>query len=243
MKTSGGSILFTSILAIIATGSLFAQTSNDGVEQWDRAKFGRPSPTEQARMNSQSVNATSPDATPLFKAESANTGFEQRYRAKVGRPSQAEEARLDSAQANSVLPGVTKAVDTVSVDGGVNQNDQAKYGLPSPREEARPDPALTAENLSKHQLNALIATAKTPADHLRIAKFYQSRTRHYLALSKEHEAMLAAYKPNPGLTNNKNQASTINHCEYFVQKFNVLAAKSNELAQSHERMAAGAAKM
>lgn len=98
------------------------------------------------------------------------------------------------------------------------------------------------QHLSKQQLNTLIATAKTPADHQRIAQFYQSEAQDYLAQSKEHEAMVAAYKANPTMTNNKNQASTINHCEYFVQTFKDLAAKSRELAQLHEEMANDAEK-
>lgn len=98
------------------------------------------------------------------------------------------------------------------------------------------------QHLSKQQLNTLIATAKTPADHERIAQFYQSEAQDYLAQSKEHEAMVAAYKSNPTMTNNKNQASTINHCEYFVQAFKDLAAKSQELAQLHEQMAKDAEK-
>jgi len=99
------------------------------------------------------------------------------------------------------------------------------------------------EHLSKQQINTLIATAKTPADHQRIAQFYQSQAQDYLAQSKEHEAMVVAYKSNLSLVNNKNQASTINHCEYFVQTFKDLAAKSQELAQLHEQMAKDAAKM
>ena len=93
------------------------------------------------------------------------------------------------------------------------------------------------EHLSMHQLDTLIATAKTSADHGRIAQYYQSQAQDYLAQAKEHEAMVAAYKANPSLVNNKNQASTINHCEYFVQTFKDMAAKSQELAQLHEQMA------
>ena len=93
------------------------------------------------------------------------------------------------------------------------------------------------QHLTKQQVNTLIATAKTAADHQRIAQFYQSQAQDYLAQSKEHEAMVAAYKANPSLVNNKNQASTISHCEYFVQTFKDLAAKSQELAQLHEQMA------
>jgi len=101
---------------------------------------------------------------------------------------------------------------------------------------AKPQP------LSKQQINTLIATAKTPADHGRIAQFYKSQAHDYLAESKEHEAMVAAYKSNPTLVNNKNQASTINHCEYFVQTFKDLAVKSEELTQLHEQMAKEAEK-
>jgi hypothetical protein len=92
------------------------------------------------------------------------------------------------------------------------------------------------EHFSKRQLNTLIATARTPAEHQRIAQYYQAKAQDYLAQAKEHEQMVAAYKANPSLTA-KSQASTINHCEYFVQTFKDLAAKSQELAQLHEQMA------
>ena len=92
------------------------------------------------------------------------------------------------------------------------------------------------EHLSKRQLNTLIAAAKTPAEHQRIAQYYQAKAQDYLAQAKEHEQMVAAYKENPSLTA-KSQASTINHCEYFAQTFRDLATKSQELAQLHEQMA------
>ncbi len=94
-----------------------------------------------------------------------------------------------------------------------------------------------AEHLSKHQLNTLIATAKTPSEHRRIAQYYEAKAQDYLTQQKEHEQMLAAYKANPVLSNDKHRASTIGHCEYFVQAFKDMAAKSQELAQLHEQMA------
>lgn len=93
------------------------------------------------------------------------------------------------------------------------------------------------EHLSKQQLNTLIATAKTPADHQRLAQYYKAKAQDYLAQAKEHEAMLAAYKANSSLSTNKNQASTIGHCEYFVKTFEALADNSEQLAALHERMA------
>src|ERR1039458_5454784 len=71
-----------------------------------------------------------------------------------------------------------------------------------------------SEHLSKQQLNTLIATAKTPAEHQRIATYYESKAQDYRAQAQEHEAMLAAYKSNNSISNNKNHASTIGHCEY-----------------------------
>ena len=102
---------------------------------------------------------------------------------------------------------------------------------------AQTSPAPKPEHLSKQQLNTLIATANTPAEHERIANYYQAKAVDYLAQAKEHEEMIAAYKANTVLSNDKNQASTINHCEYFVQTFKDLAAKSQELAQLHDQIA------
>ena len=83
----------------------------------------------------------------------------------------------------------------------------------------------------------MIATAKTPAEHERIAQYYKAKAVDYLAQAKEHEAMVAAYKANSSLSNDKNQASTISHCEYFVTTFKALADNSQEMATLHERMA------
>jgi len=106
----------------------------------------------------------------------------------------------------------------------------ASFGQTASAQQTKP------EHFSKRQLNTLIAEARTPAEHQRIAQYYQAKAQDYLAQAKEHEQMVAAYKANPSLTA-KSQASTINHCEYFVQTFKDLAAKSQELAQLHEQMA------
>jgi hypothetical protein len=101
---------------------------------------------------------------------------------------------------------------------------------------------LTMEHLSKHQLSELIATAKTPAEHQRIAKFYQSQAQDYLAQSKEHAREAEQAKNNPMRNSNKAVFSTVNHCEYLARKFSDLASKSQELARQHEQMATDAGK-
>lgn len=98
-------------------------------------------------------------------------------------------------------------------------------------------PQPKPEHLSRQQLNTLIATAKTPAEHERIAQYYRAQASDYLAEAKDHESMVAAYKANSSLSNEKNRASTIGHCEYFVKTFKELAVKSQELATLHSQMA------
>jgi len=93
------------------------------------------------------------------------------------------------------------------------------------------------EHLTKQQLNTLIASAKTPAEHERLAQYYRAHASDYLAEAKDHESMVAAYKANSSLSNEKNRASTIGHCEYFVKTFKELAVKSQELATLHSQMA------
>jgi hypothetical protein len=95
----------------------------------------------------------------------------------------------------------------------------------------------STEKLSEQQLNTLTSTAKTSADHERISNYYQAKAVEYQAEAKEHEKMIAGYKANPVLSNDKNRVATIGHCEYFVATFNALAVNSRQLAASHLRMA------
>ena len=53
MKQLTRSILFTGILAMASSSLMVAQTSASWSEQWYRAKYGRPSPLEEARLNAQ----------------------------------------------------------------------------------------------------------------------------------------------------------------------------------------------
>jgi hypothetical protein len=84
-------------------------------------------------------------------------------------------------------------------------------------------------------------TAMVGSWRQRSSAHYRNQAQDYLAQAKEHEAMIVAYKASPNMTS-KNQAATINHCEYFGGKFQDLAVKSQELAKMHEQMARDAEK-
>jgi hypothetical protein len=93
------------------------------------------------------------------------------------------------------------------------------------------------ENLSKKQLNSLIATAKTPAEHQRIAHYYSTQADSYLAQSKEHAQMAEGYKANPAINNSKFSKGTVDHCEYFAQSFKEMSTKAGEMSEMHAQMA------
>ena len=98
--------------------------------------------------------------------------------------------------------------------------------------------AFAQDKLDKSQLNTLISTAKTAAEHQRIADYYKAEAKDYLAQADEHKAMIAAYKANPS---SKHQASLLTHCENLAADLKDMSAKSQELAQLHEKMASEAA--
>jgi hypothetical protein len=58
-------------------------------------------------------------------------------------------------------------------------------------------PSIQYHQLSKKQLKALIASAKTPADHEAIAAYYHAKAQHYWAKYRKEEAALTAYYRNP----------------------------------------------
>ena len=98
------------------------------------------------------------------------------------------------------------------------------------------------EKLSNQQLLALITSARTPSEHLRIARYYEAKAQEYLAQSRDHEEQAEAYKRNPVTSNSKFAAGTVDHCEYFAQTYKDMAAKMQDLAQMHEQMARDAEK-
>jgi hypothetical protein len=100
-----------------------------------------------------------------------------------------------------------------------------------------------AEKLSKQQLQTLIATAKTPAQHERIARYYEAKAQSDLVQAKEHAQMAAEFKQNNVTSSAKYANGTVNHCEYLAASLKKDAAKMEALAQDHEQMAERAGQM
>jgi hypothetical protein len=100
----------------------------------------------------------------------------------------------------------------------------------------------TQDQLSKKQLSALIATAKTPAEHERVAAYYRAQASDFLAQSRYHAQMASDFKANPSTNNDKVVRQTVNHCAYLAESLKTQSSKAAELAKQHEQMAEDAKK-
>ena len=106
--------------------------------------------------------------------------------------------------------------------------------------------AAEAEKISsKKELKALIATAKTPADHLRIANYYREQAAKSTASSNEHVAMAKEYAKNPvfAAVEAKQQSSFgqgASHCRRWAELDKQQAKEAEALVALHEGMATAA---
>lgn len=94
-----------------------------------------------------------------------------------------------------------------------------------------------AGQLSKQQLHTLIATAKTPAEHQRIAAYYSAKAQDDLAQARVHEQMAAHFSGNPVSSSSKFTNGTVNHCVSLAANYRKDAAKMRAEEQKHEQMA------
>jgi len=94
--------------------------------------------------------------------------------------------------------------------------------------------------LPSKQVKALVAAAKTPADHLKLSKHFNALAAKYEVEAKEHDEEAQAYRKNPTFMESKNPTApgTVTHCERFADLTHQAAKEARELATAHEHMAA-----
>ncbi len=100
-------------------------------------------------------------------------------------------------------------------------------------------PAATEDSqvLTKAELKQLIATAKTPADHQKLAAHYREEAARFEERRTEHEEMLAAYENNRHQYRNK-FPSMADHCRALIKNATNSRDKFTEMAKMHEGLAA-----
>ena len=102
--------------------------------------------------------------------------------------------------------------------------------------------AATTKKLSKKELKALIETAKTAADHQRLANYYAALAVGFEEEAKEHSAEAEAYEKNPTIQEMKNPGggNTASHCRFFAAKYTEMAESARTMSTMHSEMAKNA---
>jgi hypothetical protein len=132
MKFGVEGILVVGIFAMSA-GTVLAAQTNSWPEEWYRAKYGRPSPSEQTRIDAtRKPEAQIAAAEPVTRARRVNGWLEQFYKEKYGRPTPREDARI--REANLGKDAVMTSKGAAPADLAFENRYRAKYGRPSPVE-------------------------------------------------------------------------------------------------------------
>ena len=105
--------------------------------------------------------------------------------------------------------------------------------------------AAQAKRLSKKEVKALVINAKSPEDHLRLARYYKAEADKLEVEAKEHDELAAAYRKSmtsqASAMKNPMAPNTAAHCEFFAKSVREAANAAREMAASHEQMAKDAA--
>ena len=137
MRTIVKNMLLAAAVTLTASPFAIAQNSSNGFDEWYRAKYGRPSPVEEARIEAEQANTAYREVASTAALSPGNGWFEGWYRAKYGRPSPIEGARLEQYQANTAYREVAPVEAAPAGNTWFEGWYRAKYGRPSPLEPSR----------------------------------------------------------------------------------------------------------
>jgi hypothetical protein len=99
--------------------------------------------------------------------------------------------------------------------------------------------ANSGDILSASEVRNLIANAKTPADHHKLARHFAAVAARYEADAADHVGEAKAYRSAPNSSESKRPGSpaTAAHCDRLADAARSAAAAARELARDHENMA------
>ena len=125
MKTLLRSMMFTSVLVLGMSGLTAAQANNWSDQRY-KANYGRPSPTEEARLKAELDTTAFRQEIPYPAAPLVDTWMRQYFKAKFGRNTPADEARLKAERENSAFREEPRPQHAPTT--WIDQRYKAKYG-------------------------------------------------------------------------------------------------------------------
>ena len=102
--------------------------------------------------------------------------------------------------------------------------------------------------ITKKQVKAFIASAKTPENHDRLAAYFTREADRIEADAKSHEELADVYRQNPNTMGGGKQGGTgsifrtAEHCDSAAKSLREAVQNLRELAAEHEQMAKEIAK-
>jgi hypothetical protein len=102
-------------------------------------------------------------------------------------------------------------------------------------------PAYRAVGAEEVDIDKMIATAKTAADHQAIADYYKQQAAEARSKADMHKKMAQQYSMS-GIGNQATKTHFHQHCEALVRSYQTQANEYDALAKAHHDMAAKAAK-
>lgn len=100
--------------------------------------------------------------------------------------------------------------------------------------------------LTKKEVKALVASAKTTGEHMKLVEYFNQKADRLEAESTEHEKLAEQYRNDPTsqatATKHPMSGRTAAHCEYFAKSTREAAKAARALAAAHEQMAKDASK-
>jgi len=106
--------------------------------------------------------------------------------------------------------------------------------------------ADTSPSLTKKELKTLLATAKTPADHARLAAYYRDTAQHLRAQEQEYSAQAASLATQPAAVEGKctrsflpkqgTSCNSASHYSYFAKECAKKAKVAETLAAQQQQL-------
>jgi hypothetical protein len=94
------------------------------------------------------------------------------------------------------------------------------------------------EHLTRKQLTALVASAKTPAEHERIAAYYRGESERLTDEADYYADLAGRFFSNPAIYNVRSAPG--NRCISMERNLRAKSVKARALAEEHKRLARAA---
>jgi hypothetical protein len=211
----------------LAVGRYVVVHANNGVATWVQVN------TDRTFFVKEAFTTVEPSVVvpSVFSTEAA------RHRAEAAAlrraPNPAESKRPGS-------PGTAAHCERIAARLEAEARIAPAYAAPA----ATASPAAIAQAkpgdlLASKEVQDLIANAKTPADHLKLARHFTALAARYDAEAVDHAAEAKAYRSGPNAAESKRPSSpgTAAHCDRLAKAAREAATAARDLANDHEKMA------